>query len=348
MEMDKMEDAKYLDMMAKYLSGNLKGPEREALFAWIEQSEANRKFFDEMIQLWSISNDYEDESFEADVEKAWQHLDDRLSNRKHPASSEGSAPSDKIIPLSNYHRWWRYAAVILLTLVLGVWLWMDPYDWRLTTVATAGGSEVKEYTFPDGSTVWLNERTTLAYRWPFWTRDVHLEGEAFFDVQKAAERPFTILSGEARTTVLGTTFNVRAYADEAVVEVTVRSGVVRLEDRSQRGREILLEAGNSGIFDEKSQEVRVLDGMSSNADAWKTRRLEFEETPLEEVIPVLERYYGVKIEVANEAILKCPLNFKGTNPRLSNLMETIEFSLNDVETERRNDSLYLFRGQGCQ
>lgn len=347
MEMDKMEDAKYLDMMAKYLSGNLSAPERAELFAWVEQREANRKFFDEMIQLWSISNDYADEPFEADIEEAWERLDDRLSGRKEPAAS-GAAPSGKIYRLSNYRRWLRYAAVILMLLTLGAWLWVDPFDWRLQTVATADAAAAEALTLPDGSTIWLNAHTTLAYRWPFWQRNVQLEGEAFFEVQKAEERPFTILSGETRTTVLGTSFNVRAYADEAVVEVTVKSGVVRLEDRNEPDRELLLEAGNAGIFDGRTQEMKIVEAEGTNADAWKTRRLEFEETPLVEVIPVLERYYGVKIEVENESILRCPLNFKGMSPRLGNLMETIEFSLNDVQTERLNDSLYLFKGQGCQ
>ena len=104
-----MEDAKYLDLIAKYLSGNITVPERQMLFAWLESDEANEKFFDQMIQLWSISAEYDDEPFEADVEQAWGRMEGRLSDvrREGPLPIQGSAdgergvgPSGKVVRLS--------------------------------------------------------------------------------------------------------------------------------------------------------------------------------------------------------------------------------------------------------
>jgi len=302
MEMDKMEDAKYLDLIAKYLSGNITRPERQVLFGWLEESQVNQKFFDEMIQLWSLSNEYEEDPFDADVEAAWNRLSDRLpgeDEEEQPASAPevgdgGGPPSGKIRRWSIRRHWLRYAAVFLLLVSIGGWWWFDPLEWRLVAVVTGLG-EQDMVVLPDSSRVWLNERTTLTYRRPFWLRQVDLEGEAFFEVEKSSFRHFAIRSGAAQTTVLGTAFNVRAYPAEEEVKVTVKSGLVQLEDRRGDDEQVLLRRGETGVFKKTTQEVIEKEEQETNADAWKTRELNFQERSIPGVLDDLEAYFNIDI-----------------------------------------------------
>ncbi len=344
-----MEDAKYLDLMAKYLSGNLTGQERAELFAWVEANAGNRKFFEEMIHLWSISKEYEEEPFDTDVETAWEQVNRRLSDRSEEESSSGAAPSAKVLRLSKGRRWFRYAAVILLLVAAAAWAWVDPLGWRLTTIATTGG-ELRELILPDGSEVSLNEETTIAYRWPFWQRQVNLTGEAFFEVQRRENSPFTIQSGGATTTVLGTSFNVRAYPAENKVEVAVKTGTVRLQDRDEPEEKVVLEAGNAGVYLENAREVIKFDTQTGNADAWKTRELNFYDAPLREVLQTLQRYYKVEIEVENETILQCPTFVwnSGPNPQLEETLAILETYLEDGRFEKVGEGAYILRGEGCE
>ncbi len=344
--MDKMEDAKYLDLIAKYLSGNITGPERQVLFGWLEESQANQKFFDEMIQLWSLSNEYEEDPFEADVEAAWDRLSERLpgdeeaDDRQAPAPQSGGSPSGKIRRLSIRRHWLRYAAVILLLVSIGGWWWFDPLEWRLVAVVTGAG-EQEMIVLPDSSRVWLNERTTLTYRRPFWGRQVDLEGEAFFEVEKSRFRRFVIRAGEAQTTVLGTAFNVRAYPGEGQVKVTVKSGVVQLEDRQGASEEVMLLRGETGVFDKRTQEVTEKAVAEVNADAWKTRELSFQGRPLRGVIEDIEDYFNIDILVeVDELPADKPITAARpyTDPTLEQM--NLLLSLEDLQLRRVDGKTY--------
>ena len=94
----------------------------------------------------------------------------------------------------------------------------------------ASNESVISDTLSDGSVVALNKNSTLSYPKSFDTklRQVTLKGEAFFEVKRNFEQAFIISAGESFVKVLGTSFNVKAYADSANVEVTVVSGLVQL------------------------------------------------------------------------------------------------------------------------
>lgn len=343
-----MGDAKYLDLIAKYLSGNINEVERSDLLSWAAASEANKLFFDEMIQLWSISADYEEE-FETDVDAAWIKLDQKLSVQEKPAPNLENKEA-KVVPLRP-GRWLLRAAAVLLLLAAGYWWWNGPglFQDPMIVVETISADR-QEHQLPDGSIVWLNENTRLSYDRRFKTRDVQLEGEAFFDVERIEDSPFAILSGDTRTTVLGTSFNVRAYPDEEQVEVTVETGKVRLEEKVEETtsteKEVVLEAGKAGLYIKETSELKVVEEKDPNALAWKTRRLVFENESLNEVIKVLERYFGTEIEVSNRKIYNCSWTANlDKDPKLEEVLEIAAFNMDMeiVPTEKG----YLIKGEGC-
>lgn len=336
-----MNEAKVLDLIGKYLTGNIAPAERRLLMSWVEENEANRAFFDEMIQLWSVSARYE-APIEADLEAAWEKVEARTKE-----GSEGGGNPGRIIGLPR--RWLlRVAAVLLLGVLAGYWLWRTPLTGAPPVIVQTGAGETRQIELPDGSAVWLNEQSELRYSEPFEERRVNLAGEAFFDIRDREGDPFEVRSGPARTVVLGTRFNVRAYPEEERIEVAVQSGKVALEAARQPEKKVLLTAGQAGVYRKKEQEVDTLAGQSPNADAWKEQRLVFDSTPVRTVIRDLERYFGIRIEVTDERVLAClfSASMPFVQPELAEVLTTMELAL-DVQIEATEANRYLIKGAGC-
>lgn len=207
-------------------------------------------------------------------------------------------------------------------------------------------SEQKEVTLPDGSHIWLNDHSTLTYDANFEDRNVNLEGEAFFEVEHMENRPFTIHSGDVTTTVLGTSFNVRAYAAEKQVEVTVETGRVALAPIDEKKKPVVLPAGTSGIFDKKIREVRVAKEKMPNALAWKTHFLYFDETLMKDIIETLERYFEVDISVSTKSIYECHYTVSFEEPRIEEVLSVLAGTFS-LEITRKNGG-YLLSGEGCR
>lgn len=346
-----MNDALYMDLIAKYLSGNIETAEREQLMTWVESTPENRTFFAEMMQLWGISGHYEDH-FPTDAETEWRKLENRLFGEEiatiSPKSSSIEKTSAKIVRLSIKQVAFRVAAVILLAIAGSVWWFSDFGNNQNQTIAVATAAEERKMLeLPDGSTIWLNENTNVSYEAAFDERIVQLEGEAFFNVAEMDGKPFTIFSGGATTTVLGTSFNVRAYPQETRVEVTVETGKVALRKAKDEAAKVLLTRGESGVFDKQAQTTAVIEQQISNADAWKNQQLDFSDTPMSEAILVLERYFSIDIEVKDQNILKCPVSGNYKNPSLQTIIDAWEFALT-LEIEQQDSSRYLIQGAGCQ
>jgi len=335
-----MQEALHIDLIAKYLSGNIETPEREKLLAWVAESPANQAYFEEITQLWSASEEYEDAFTppnETKIENAWQAVAQKISR---------PAPTANIRYLSFGKVLLRAAAAILLLVAVAYWIWKPDNEADAFVAISTGAGERKEITLPDGSIVWMNESSRLEYPRDFKKRQVMLDGEAFFDVRKANGQTFTIRSGEALTTVLGTSFNVRAYPEEGGVEVTVKTGKVELKAGDAKENRVLLSPGDAGVFEKSRKQVVKIETRNDNSDAWKTRSMIFDDTPVAEVIQTLERYFEVDIEVSNEAILKCQFRLDlRQDPKLDDILKLMDFTM-DLKVVKQKDK-YILNGEGC-
>jgi ferric-dicitrate binding protein FerR (iron transport regulator) len=337
--MSQMNDELFLELTAKYLSQEISASERQELLAWVAASEERQGRFDEMIQLWSITNEYVEETFETNTQKAWAKLDNVLDA---PSKADEKPPQEaKVISLNRFKIWTRVAAVIAF-LGFGYWLFLNPSasETSMATVFQTTENQRKEVQLPDGSTVWLNENTTLRFvdsasineRW------VSLEGEAFFDVERNEQKPFTIHAGESVTTVLGTSFNVRAYPQETIVEVTVESGKVKLENKVEE--DVQLVAGKSGIYNQKSKKVRIRESKLENANAWRTKKLTFSHAPLNEIAATLERYFDTKIIFKDPELGKCTVNLEEQEAKLDDILFIFKIT-NDLIIERTDSTIII-------
>jgi len=344
-----MDNPKYLDLMSKYLSGNIDRTEREELMSWVESSSANQAFFEEMIQLWGMTGDLEEEEYEVDTLEAWAKLEPRLDP---PAASPSISPG-KIIPFYYRKSSWSIAASLAL-LVVFAWLLYPAIKGPQMMLVTTLGQEQKEVLLPDGSKVWLNGNSSLEYDPVFEERMVKLEGEAYFDVASISDRTFSISSGNVTTKVLGTVFNVRAYPEEASVEVTVEEGLVEVslvpekpENRSSLApQSVRLQPGKSAMVDKTAQKVAVSEEDITIVTAWQKKKLIFDDEPMPNVAKTLERYFGISIEIDPVKYKDCPVTFEKDNPELEDVFALLE-ALFDYRIDKGDEKIYSIAGGVC-
>jgi ferric-dicitrate binding protein FerR (iron transport regulator) len=341
-----MKNTRAEELMAAYLSGNIAAAEQEELLAWVADSSEGQKFFDNAVTLWDLTAQMAYPDFSAQKANAWEKVDARLTD----APVTAAKGSEKGIIVSFNYRRWMAAAAIALLLVAGWWT-LQPSG-NTAVIASTLNDEQSELTLPDGTSIWLNENTYLTYEEVNGERRVQLEGEAFFDVATDSLQPFRIYAGEAITTVLGTSFNIRAYPEEESVEVSVKEGKVALETQTKApdaevvAQKVELLPGDKGVFVKETAAIATKEEEAKNSTAWKDGKLDFEDVPLSEAIKVMERYYEVDIELATEGLGKCLLNGKYENIALNDLLEAVEFSM-ELQLDE-NKGIYRFAGEACQ
>lgn len=335
---------KYSALAAKYLAGQTDPAEEKDLFAWTASNSEHQATFDAWAAVWGMTKGAATSSqFETDMDAAWRKIDAATATQGGVIMERQTA---KVIVLSKMVRRWSVAAVILLAIGAGLWWFSNGANSHQLVEVQTFDNEKKAITLPDSSRVWLNENSRLVYDAQFEQRHVTMEGEAFFEVERLVERPFEIISGNATTTVLGTSFNVRAYANEDKIEVTVKTGKVAFANMKHKDKPTYLSPGETGVFDKKISKIEVAALEQENADAWKTSKLTFDDEKLSGVIAALARYFNVKIEVANPALLNCPYTSTFEQPDLEAILTVIGSTIGFEFSQ--SDGRYVLTGKGCQ
>lgn len=163
------------------------------------------------------------------------------------------------------------------------------------TLTTPAGGQYKVI-LPDSSVVWLNAATTLKYpdRFKDAQRMVALSGEAYFDVHAAANQPFVVQTALQDVVVLGTTFNVNAYANELKVVTTLQSGAVKVcTPGSTSGK--VLRPGEQAMNSAQQLVPEISAVTAADAMAWKDGLFIFDNTDIPTVMRILERWYDVRV-----------------------------------------------------
>ncbi|HLN73894.1 MAG TPA: FecR domain-containing protein [Prolixibacteraceae bacterium] len=194
---------------------------------------------------------------------------------------------------------------------------------------SASATRVESVTLPDGSLVSLNSNTHLTYpkRFGNLTREVTIEGEAFFEVKPNPKKPFIIHAGTARVKVLGTSFNVRAYPGAREMEVIVKTGKVQVlnqKTEAKQNDELILTPGDKGTLVHQSHALVKSTNENPNYIAWKTHELVFRATSLNEVIDNLENVYKVNIQLQDPRLGGQLLTAHFNNYSLDFILKVIE------------------------
>ena len=170
----------------------------------------------------------------------------------------------------------------------------------------------------DGTHVWLNSDTRLSYPSVFTgnERRIFLEGEAYFEVAKNADKPFIVETADQTLTVLGTEFNIYAYAEESKVVTTLIEGSVSVSINGGEGGTYILTPGQqSALTTGGNYVINHVD--VADVIAWKNGFFAFDELSLEQAMIKLARWYNVEVRYQSEETKR--IVFKGNLPRYENL-----------------------------
>lgn len=180
-----------------------------------------------------------------------------------------------------------------------------------------------ELVLPDGTHVWLNADSRLRFPTHFdrEERRVSLEGEAYFQVAKEADRPFRVEAFSQMVEVLGTEFNVYAYQNEDLMYTTLVGGRVAIALEGSDERQVLL-PGQQAMVGKRDGSVVVREVSITQVVDWKNGMFVFDEQPLEVILRKAARWYDVEISYENQDAKS--IVFKGNLPRYGKLPELLK------------------------
>ncbi|WP_320167875.1 FecR domain-containing protein [Mangrovibacterium marinum] len=184
---------------------------------------------------------------------------------------------------------------------------------------------------PDGSKVWLNSGSRLTYPAFFADnqREVRLEGEAFFDIEKES-KPFLVQNSGPTVKVYGTRFNVNDYADEDHVVVALEEGSVALD---LKGKEAFLHPGEVSVYHRNEHSLSIAKNDLEPLLCWKDGKLIFRNTSLDEIVRVLQRQYNVVFEFDDPSLAGYQYNATFRNESLEQILQLLKVSAPQMQFE---------------
>jgi ferric-dicitrate binding protein FerR (iron transport regulator) len=234
-------------------------------------------------------------------EKNLDHLLDRIHHTiRRNEEKKKQKPLQKLLGF-----YMRAAAILLLPLLIagaGVYTYLHNNNKNSqeaeanSTIYAPLGARVS-FTLPDGTNGMLNSGSNLSYSIPFTgNRKVSLVGEAWLDVKHDKDNPFEINTGSSTVKVLGTSLNVSAYPEEKYVEVVLLYGSVMFVNNMNQAKAVLVPSQrlvfkNGNIFQSITDPAKY--------KAWTEGKLVFRDDPMAEVARRIERWYNVKIILAD-------------------------------------------------
>jgi transmembrane sensor len=342
------DDTNYA-LLDRYLSGDCAPAEREQAEQWIAADRSRGTLVDWMRSLEAAAKQAPP-SWDAD--ELWRGLESRITAAEpaRPRSFPNFGGMAEPRPTAWSVHLLRVAAVIAL--VAGsVALWRlagsrtgRPESTATRTYSTHRG-ERAVFSLLDGSRVTLGASSQLDVpdAYDRRSRDVSLQGQAYFEVAPNPAKPFRVHAGRAMTEVLGTRFDVRAYREDSTLAVAVAEGSVAVAI-GDSVRAVVLHHGDLARLDSGGG-VRVEHGIAIDRYlAWTQGRLEFVNVPLRDVLPQLVRWYDLDIRLGDSALAGRPLTASLGTESADEMLRLLEASL-AVRAERHGQVVTLYSMQ---
>ncbi|GEP95894.1 FecR family protein [Chitinophaga cymbidii] len=346
-----MHKERITQLIARKLSGEASSEEIEELDALLKEYPEDAYLLSLLADYWStpVSSIAGED---ADSEAHFRQILDAADNETaEPVPIHGNRP--------RYVRRLLVAAAVLTGLIVGAWFYVQQLRdqpgiseaSRIETVAKPGAKS--RLLLPDGSVVWLNSGSRLSYPDNFTDslREVELEGEAYFDVTKDAERPFIVHTRDIHIKVLGTVFNVKCYPSDHKTEATLISGLVQISKTSDDNGEVLLLHPHEKVVINRAPEHTgaALDNMtvkhfkesitdtSMAETAWVYNKLVFDGEDFREIADEMERWYNVKISINDSTVAGYRFHAKFENENITEVLSALRLSLPFTFKIRNNE-----------
>jgi len=303
------------ETIIKFLNNHSTEAELEEVVRWAKEEAFSKESMEWGLRDWNLYQASE----EGEDDEKFSLLFDKIQLQINAKGNELQQKGNRRALLPLLVSWSTRAAAILLIPVL-ILLFYTLSEKRavsiryanqridsLEIIAPIGSRSVLQ--LPDGSTVHLNYGSKIKYPQFFSgnTREILLEGEGYFDVVTDPDKPFIVKAGGLSVKALGTAFNVLAYPDRKIIETTLVSGKVVLEQNSteRMAKPIgVLLPGMHVAFNSETGSISKTQGNVEKYIGWKDGKLIFEDATIAQVADRLNRMFNVDIEIADDNDVK--------------------------------------------
>jgi ferric-dicitrate binding protein FerR (iron transport regulator) len=310
--------------IANYLAGEANPEETSVIESWINSG--NQDEFKKIKAVW-IASDFSSRKF--DTQSALNNINERIL---------ASEKKKKKKILSIYI---AVAALALIILIPTLIITNKNLSSNSKMLSFSTTDSVSQLQLADGSQLTLNKNTKIEYSKDFEkNRLVKLDGEAFFEVQhKTDENKFVVIAKDCQITVIGTKFNIKAFADSDLVEVFVTEGLVQVSEINNDNN-ISLSANEKAVYNTKSKQITKTSTNNSADIYWKTQKIVFDNAPISEVSSVISEVFGIDVisELSNAQDLKLNTSFE--NNSLDEVIKILQLTL-DIRIEKQANTIIL-------
>jgi transmembrane sensor len=333
------------EILIRFLRGLGSREEENIIITWLDNKTTEAELCEESLQFWNeINPDLNIHNYNEDqiLDRIYHNI--RIEERIFPGKDK---PKISFISYLT-----RIAAILFIPLLVSSFIY---YFQNNSSGNIKSYSEIHSpygtrtaFCLPDGSTGWLNGGSSLKFPIQFTrkTRNVKLTGEAYFDVISNHKKPFVVSSGNIDVKVYGTSFNVMAYPDEKITEITLERGQIEVFKKTNNITKSIgiLEPNECCKYNSLSDSNQILTVNSSERLSWLDGKLTFKYETFEEVVRKINRWYNVNI-VIKDALLDSYIyygTFKDeTFEEVLNLLHfTAPIKYKEIKRERNLDGIF--------
>ena len=252
--------------------------------------------------------------------------------------------------------WYKLAAAIVI-IAMSTWFYLDRTIYSAPVMAHAKipvkvekpvKPERRFINLPDGSAVILNQNSNIELSNSFnqnGKREVYLTGEAYFDIVHDETKPFIVHTGKIFTTVLGTSFNIKASPGNKTVTVTVTRGKVKVGDDQKTYNVIVPD--EQMVFDQDLTSHIIKPVKAENVIEWINEDIYFDDVSIKDVANQLQERFKVSIVFSKEQIKTC--KFSATFLKSQSLEQILNVisEFNQIKYLFKDSKTVALDGSGC-
>jgi ferric-dicitrate binding protein FerR (iron transport regulator) len=328
---------------------------------WIASHPENKEEVDQAIMTLKTLQNVRKRRIPVDKNESLEELLNRIAYDKKR--------SRKLNGIFYQRRWLQVAAMVLMVIVFTV-VWKisktSPKEDVVFTEIIVPIGEKAQVILSDNTHVWINSGSRFKYpvKYGSVSRDVFLDGEAYFDVTKQHGKPFIVSTKDIKIKVLGTAFNVKSYALDKNVETTVVRGLVKVESALVQSNSVYVNPNEKAIYVKENQQMAVSSMIKVNEKhesektikpimiskinpesviCWKDQQLVFTDETFGDMVVKMERWYNMKIQLNDTTLMGERYNGKFVhNETIYQVLEAIKLTTS-LNYEVKNNIIIITR-----
>ena len=347
-----MPNENVLRLLSRRLAGEATAEEEQQLDKLLQENPGDQYFAELLSAYWSSRPGPASLDTTLSPDQHFAHILDLAGDEAAPAATS-SARIRRLAWIK------RISAAAAITGIIGLGAWWFTIAGKTPSATTMQQSEVMarkgaktKLVLPDGTSVWLNSDSRLAYdtRFNDSVREVTLEGEAYFDVTRNPRRPFIVHTSGIDVRVLGTAFNVKSYPQERTIEATLIHGSIEvLNKQAPKSPKVILRPHEKLVYS-KDQLAFVVPGKPAHTEvadnppaiaitslpknipdtalketSWVYNKLLFDGDTFRELAVKMERWFNVQIRFTNEKVANYRLRGAFENESVEEALQALQF-----------------------